>query len=123
MPHVMLRSVKSLHERTYREIVWLFCVFPILCGVGLLIAIGVLFMQHAGENGWQEWISAVWAVVMAAVLIIGLPGTGWRELQRRRQARAAAEQRAEFSRDKTPDRKRSSSMKDASETTSAPNEP
>ena len=95
MPQMSLRAGKPIHERTPADIIWMFGVIPILFGSGLLILACVNLVQHAGSFLWQDWLGVVWAVVVAAVLSIGLPATGWRELQRRRHARDAEEKRAE----------------------------
>jgi hypothetical protein len=58
-------------------------------GLGLLTLVGAMTLRFSGDFAGRDWFGAVWGVVLSLTLMIGLPATGWKELQRRRHRPAS----------------------------------
>lgn len=84
MPHVSLHGSKPIHERSGRELILLFVVFPVSVGVAMLTGIVCCLVQYAHSFTWKDWLTVAWGVTVSTVLMIGLPGAAWKEWQRRK---------------------------------------
>jgi hypothetical protein len=84
MARLMFPFIKGVHERSQREIVWLFVVVPIVIGIALAALVGFMTLRHGREFAGRDWLAVAWAAALCAALWLGLPMTARRELQRRR---------------------------------------
>jgi hypothetical protein len=73
-----------LEQRSRRELWAWIVIFPVV-GSGILLW-GVLdAVANAHEWGFGDWLFRVgWVGLVGLVLLLGLPGTAWRELRRRK---------------------------------------
>jgi hypothetical protein len=85
MPHVSYHGGKPIHERSDRELVWMFIVFPILLGVGIIAMIVVSLLRFRDSFTVKDGLSAAWGILLAAALMIGLPAAAQQEWQRRKR--------------------------------------
>ncbi len=85
MPHVSFRGGKPIHERSDREIVWIFIVFPVLLGTGIIAMIVVSLLRFRDSFTAKDGLSAAWGILLAAALMIGLPCAAHQEWQRRKR--------------------------------------
>jgi hypothetical protein len=85
MPHISLRGGKPIHERSDREIVWMFIVFPVLLGIGIIAMIIVSLLRFRDSFTLTDGLAAAWGMLLAVLLMIGLPAAARREWQRRKQ--------------------------------------
>lgn len=86
MPHVSFRS-KLMSERSDAEIVWAFMIVPPLL-VTIMLAVVIGMAMRAGVDALRENLfGLLWCAIVLPAIAIGLPGVGWRELQKRKTLR------------------------------------
>ncbi len=83
MPHISFRS-KLMSERSNAEIVWAFLIMPpLLVTVMLAVIIGMAVCEGTAALR-ENLFGLLWCVIVLPAIAIGLPGVGWRELQKRK---------------------------------------
>lgn len=81
---------KAMSERSDAEIVWVFLIMPpVMAFLLLSVTIGMV-LRVGMPTTVSNWLGLIWCVIVLPAAGIGLPGVGWRELQKRKQQRKDA---------------------------------